>query len=87
MLSSVVAQCWVPTTHPSRIHLIQCVDVMYEMCCTSTTTYALVVCTGTAVVPFYIKVFLLLIGVITCSMLTQDVCTILNKPLDFVNIL
>jgi len=86
MLSSVVAQCWVPTTDRSRIHLIQCVEVTNVLSCTSTTTYALVVCTGTAV-PFYIIVFLLLIGFITCSMLTQDVCTFLNKPLEFLNIL
>jgi len=86
MLSSVVAQSWVPTTDPTRIHLIQGVEVTNEWSCTPTTTYALVVCTRTAV-PFHNIVFLLLIGFVSCSMLTRDMCTILKKWLKFVNIL
>lgn len=46
MLSSLVAHSWVPTTDPSRIHLIQGVEVTNEWSCTSTTTYALVVCSS-----------------------------------------
>jgi hypothetical protein len=86
MLSSLVAQVGVPTTDPCRIHLIQGVEVMNEYSCTSITTYAVIVCTGTAV-PFNSIVFLLLIGFVSCSLLTQDICTILNKWLEFVNIL
>ena len=86
MLSSMVAQSWVPTTDPSRIHLIPGVEVTNKWSCTSTTTYALVVCTGTAV-PFYNIGFLLLIGSVNCSMFTRDMCAILNKWMEFVNIL
>jgi hypothetical protein len=67
MLSSVVAQSWVPATDPNSNDLIQGVEVMNEWSCTSTTTYAFVVCTGTAV-PFYNVVFLVLIGFVSCSM-------------------
>lgn len=85
MLLSVVGQSWVPATDPSRIHLIQGVEITNEWSCTSTTTYAIVVCTGTAV-PFHNIVFLLSIGFVSCSMLTGDMCTILKKLLKLVNI-
>jgi len=46
MLSSLVAHSWVPTTDPSRMHLIQGVEVTNEWSCISSTTYALVVCSS-----------------------------------------
>jgi len=46
MVSSVLTQFWFPTIDPSRIHLIQGVEVTNELSCTSTSTNASEVCSS-----------------------------------------